>query len=171
MSRNVKSLADALAEAPGAAAWLARLRVSETAARLVASSDVVRAAGFDATQPGACELRDGTLFLTANSAACAAKLRQGLPRLQKLLQQQGFEVIEMRVRVQPTRSNYREGTSGEADAEGRSVGAGTASRSAAELRAPLAFADKLALTLPDTPLKHAAERLRLALRRAVTRNG
>ncbi|HSQ02737.1 MAG TPA: DciA family protein [Burkholderiales bacterium] len=45
--------------------------------------------------------RSGTLFLTADNAAAAAKLRQLAPRLLKLLNEQEPQVTAIRIRVQP----------------------------------------------------------------------
>jgi hypothetical protein len=170
LSQTAKTLAAALADEPAAAALLARLQASRDAARRIAGADAVHAAGFDPTEPGACELRDGALLLTANSAACAAKLRQGLPALQKLLQQQGLEVIELRVRIQPARMNYREGASRESSQEAAPGAVSASPKTLAEIKARLAFADKLALTLSDGPLRDAAVRLRAALRRSLTQS-
>lgn len=61
---------------------------------------------FEATPPALAaasrvtNLRSGTLVISADNAAIAAKLRQLAPRLSSHLQKQGFEVTGIRVEVQ-----------------------------------------------------------------------
>ena len=163
MSRAPKSLFDALADTPAAASLLERVAASERAARVIAGAASIP--GFDPLRPGCCELRDGTLVLRTSSSAIAAKLRQSLPSLLGALQRQGAEVIEIRVRVQPERSGYPTQGSSPHTPDDMPVLSGsgpTAHLSRTEARA---FADKLALTLTESPLRSAAEKLSRRLRR------
>jgi hypothetical protein len=170
LSRNAKTLADALAEMPAAAELLARLHASQSVARTLAAAAPPIGAGFDPLRPGACELRGGHLLLTVTSPAQAAKLRQEFPRLQKLLKQQGLDLTEIRLRLQPAHKSYREEVSSEAQVSRRADEPADSARGCAERSAALRFADELALTLPDSPLRAAAERLREMLRRQVTKS-
>ena len=157
MSRVPKSLFAALGEAPATASLLDRVAASERAARAIASAASVP--GFDPLQPGRCELRDKTLLLRPSSSAIAAKLRQSLPSLLGALQRQGVEVIEIRVRVQPEHSSYRiDGSSESRSSSGLTRRDSDADRTR-NITAPQAFAEKLALTLSDSPLRSAAEKL------------
>jgi hypothetical protein len=170
MTRDAKTLADALAETPAAAQWLSRLRASQSVARLLAAASPPVGGGFDPLRPGACELRGGLLLLTATSPAQAAKLRQEFPRLQKLLNQQGLELSEIRVRLQPARTSYREEASAAAQVPAPAEADESLTTPARDVTAPLRFADELALTLRDSPLRTAVENLRSKLREALTRS-
>lgn len=171
MTRSAKTLADALAETPATARLLSRLQASQSVARLLAAAEPPIAGGFDPLRPGVCELRGGLLLLTATSAAQAAKLRQEFPRLQKILKQQGLDLNEVKVRIQAARLLYRE----EASATARVATPGDTTPSSRttdrDLSAPLRFADELALTLSDSSLRRAVERLRATLRKKLPRNG
>lgn len=170
MTRSAKTLADALAETPAAAALLARLQASQFAARALAAADPPIGAGFDPMRPGACELRDGLLLLTASSAAQASKLRQEFPRLQKLLTQQGLELNEIRLRLQPAHMSYREKASARAQVSGAPSASSEPAQSPGDCAAALRFADELALTLKDSSLREAVEHLRSTLRRRLTQS-
>ncbi|MEW5882100.1 MAG: hypothetical protein AB1761_16850 [Pseudomonadota bacterium] len=170
MTRRAKTLADALDETPAIAQLRSRLRASQSVARLLAAASPPIGGGFDPLRPGVCELRGGLLLLTATSSAQAAKLRQECPRLQKLLTQQGLDLNEIKVRIQPARMPYRE----EATCTTQVHTVGEAPRQVADrtkdISAPLRFADELALTLSDSPVRQAIERLRTALRAGLTRS-
>ena len=170
MTRHAKTLADALDETPAIAQLLSRLHASQSVARILAAASPPIGGGFDPLRPGACELRGVLLLLTATSSAQAAKLRQECPRLQKLLTQQGLDLSEIKVRIQPAHLPYREEAS--SATEVRTVD--EAPRQLAErtksIAAPLRFADELALTLSDSPVRQAIERLRAVLRAGLTRS-
>lgn len=170
MTRSAKTLADALAETPAAAQLLARLRASQSVARLLAAASPPIGGGFDPLRPGVCELRGGLLLLTATSPAQAAKLRQEFPRLQKLLKRQGFDLNEIKVRLQPARMPYREEVSTTAQVPTPADATSDSARSQSDLTAPLRFADELALTLRASSLRAAVESLRATLREALTRS-
>ena len=104
-----------------------------------------------------CALRDGVLWLTASSTAQSAKLRQATPRLLSTLGGEAIQVYEIRVRVEPGITGYPE--------QGSSPPSST---DAAWLRPSSAAADtisKFALTVRESPLKRAAERLAETLRK------
>jgi hypothetical protein len=163
-----RSVAQALAESP-AAALVRRAADSQRVARALAAGDAPLP--FDPLAPGACELRDRSLVLTASSAAAAAKLRQCLPQLTVSLRRQGFELTEIKVRLQPARTAYRmRASSPESDARL------THSRDAPpgpplNPQAALALAEKLALTFPDSPVGEAASRLAERLRGRLAQTG
>jgi hypothetical protein len=56
-----------------------------------------------------CQLHDGELALSVQSAALASKLRQALPRLQEGLIGRGWKVSSILLTVQPARSAYKSG--------------------------------------------------------------
>ncbi len=169
---ETRSLAEALAASP-AAALLRRIESSRKLAAAMAAAPVALPPAFDPMRPGCCELRDGVLILTAASSAESSKLRQVLPGLQRTLQQQGHQVNEITVRVQPARTSYTN------DGKHFDIAArGAASQDApqedghlADTALPvLSFAQKLALTLPDSSLGRAATALAIALKRRITNN-
>lgn len=163
MSRTPRSLFDALADAPATASLLARVSASERAARAIASAPSIP--GFDPLQPGRCELRDRILLLRTSSSAIAAKLRQSLPSLLGVLQRQGVEVNEIRVRVQPERPGYHEEGSSDPRSGSGLTSADDPRNNSMNISCAQAFAEKLALTLTDSPLRTAAEKLSRRLRR------
>ena len=90
------------------------------------------------------QLRAGTLFLLAENAATAAKLKQLLPRLLASCQKQGMQVTAIRVEVQVT----------EAEAEAATK------RSTKHLSTEsIANLERLAAVLEDSPLKQALTNL------------
>jgi hypothetical protein len=157
--RGAKSLADALASSP-AGNLLHRVAQSAELAKVIKGARGLPP-DFDPNAPGICELRDSVLWLSAHSPAQAAKLRQSLPGLQQLLLRHGFEVIEIRVRIQPGLTAYQGSVSGPQPAH---VDAEAAARAGLDQQAPLEFAEKLALTLRDSPLRAAARSLADRLR-------
>ncbi len=170
-----RSLADALAYS-AAGPLLARLDKVKRITQTLASAVARIAPDFDAHDPWACELREEVLILNARSAAQAAKLRQGMPGLLRLLHQQGAQVTEIRVRVQPTRTTYSESANdpaqvlpdgGPTPALDPSVG-GLRTHSA--VAGASAFAAALARGLPDSALGQAAARLQARLARASGRS-
>jgi hypothetical protein len=170
-----RSLADALAYS-AAGPLLARLakikRITQTLAAAVARI----APDFDAHDPWACELREEVLTLNARSAAQAAKLRQGIPGLLRLLHQQGAQVTEIRVKVQPTRTTYPESANDPAQVSPNGGSTPAPDPAVGGLRTPSAvagasaFAEALARDLPDSALGQAAARLQARLAR-VSRRG
>ena len=163
MPRIPRSLFDALADTPATASLLARVTASERAARAIAGTACVP--GFDPLEPGRCELRDRTLHLRAPSPAIASKLRQSLPSLLGVLQRQGVEVNEIRVRVQPEQPGYLVHGSSEAHSAARTDQGDLIPSASLSISGARAFAEKLALTLTNSPLKTAAEKLSQRLKR------
>jgi hypothetical protein len=170
MTRPSKTLADALGETPTIAQLLSRVHASQSIARTLAAASPPIGGGFDPLRPGACELRGGLLLLTATSSAQAAKLRQECPRLQKLLTHQGLDLNEIKVRVQPAHLPYREEATRATQVWASAESPRRSADPTKDLTAPLRFADELALTLGDSPVKQAVERLRAALRAGLTRS-
>lgn len=95
-------------------------------------------------------------MLAVRSAAEASKLRQTLPQLTRALQQKGFHLNEIRLRVQPS-ATLQDPETGPGPGE-------AAVQSTAELREALAFAERLADAGAETPLGQAAARLAQSLR-------
>lgn len=161
MSSPAKPLAEVLRSAPEAAALLARWEATQRLARSIAPVCSSLASGFDPLVPGRCELRDGILWLTASSTAQSAKLRQATPRLLSTLGGEGTPVYEIRVRVEPGITGYPE--------QGSSP---PSSLDAAWLRPASSAGEtvsKLALTVRESPLKRAVERLAATLRKRARR--
>jgi len=164
-----RSLADALADSQ-AGPLLARIARAQRISRTLAHVVAPLAPDFDVTDLSACELREGVLLLNARSAAQAAKLRQGVPGMLRLLHQTGAQVTEIRVRVQPARMTYPEQANDLSQVSAREQRKGSpseitdAAQSAPHLVAGArSLASTLASGLPDSPLKRAAERLQAAL--------
>lgn len=156
-----RPLADALRDSPEAARLLARWETTQRIAHRLVPACRSLASGFDPLVPGRCEWRDGVLWLAASSTAQAAKLRQATPRLLTALDGEGVQVYEIRVRVEAGISGYpEEGT------------APPSSRDAAWLRpaeSAGAVLGELALTVRESPLKRALERLAATLAKRARR--
>lgn len=161
--RPARSLADALADSP-AGVLLHKLERWRRIADIVAQEARNLAPDFNARDARACELREDELVLNARSAAQAAKLRQGLPRLLRILHEQGAQLSQIRVRVQPAPTVYPDGAS--------------ATTPVAPITPPLTWeaalgaatmAATLVQTLPDSPLKTQVEALQRALRKRLDR--
>lgn len=106
-------------------------------------------------------MRDNVLLLTASSTAQSAKLRQVTPRLLSTLGADGIQVYEIRVHVQPGFTGYPEQGS-----------ARPSSGDAAWLHPASSAGEtvgKFALTVRESPLKHAVERLAATLRKRAKR--
>ena len=169
-----RSLADALADSP-AGPLLARAARVQRISRSLAAAAAQLSPDLDVQDPGVCELREGVLLLNARSPAQAAKLRQGIPGLLRILHQQGAQVTEIRVRVQPARTSYPERANDPSQVSPRAqitthadpvdpqraiVPTAVAGADGAE-----ALAQALVRNLPDSLLRRAAERLQASLRR------
>ncbi len=161
--RQARSLAAALADSP-AGALLHKLERWRRIADIVAHEAQRLAPDFNARDPRACELREDELLLNARSPAQAAKLRQGLPGLLRLLHQQGAQVSQIRVRVQPAPTGYPD----DASATG-GVAPITPPLPPGALRGAAAMADTLVQTLADSALKTRVEALQRALRKRLDR--
>ncbi|MFN7570107.1 MAG: hypothetical protein ACK5TK_01435 [Betaproteobacteria bacterium] len=111
---------------------------------------------LDLTQPGRADLHGGTLLLNAPTSAAAAKLRQAVPGLLALLHQQGVEVNQIRLRVQP-------GGSAQSDPDVTQISVEPETQTEQRRDAARRFARELAARLPDSALRRAAERLQQKL--------
>jgi len=167
MLNLAQSVGAALADSP-AAGLIARAEHTHAIARLIAPAIAELAPDFDPQHPGRAELRDGVLLLNTLSAAQAVKLRQGVPRLLRALHQQGAQVYEIRVRVSPAQSSYPEQASVGPQVSAVANPALADLASARDLAAPMAFAEELSLTLPESPLRQAVNNLRASLSRLLT---
>ena len=161
MSNRARPLSDVLRDAPEAARLLARWETTQRVARTIAPVCRSLASGFDPLLPGRCELRDNVLWLTASSTAQSAKLRQATPRLLTTLGGEGIQVYEIRVRVQPGLTGYPE--HGSAKPSSGDAGWLQPAPSAGET------VGKLALTVRESPLKRAVERLAATLAKRAKR--
>lgn len=159
MTPAPRSLKDALAQSEAGSTLLQRVLASQRAAAVIESECQRMLPDFSPTRSGVCELRGTTLRVNAAHPAQVAKLRQASPRLLRLLQQQGLEVIEIKIGVQPRAliSSKRRWPA-EVPTEGP-PGPGSQPGAALQISRALTFARKLALTLPESSLRKAAARL------------
>jgi len=167
---RARSLQEVLADSP-AAALVRRVADSQRVAEALATAEISLPPNFDALQPGTCEVRESTLVLSVDSSALAAKMRQSLPQLLAWLIRHGFDLTEIKVRLQPERMTYRLLPSEETM---KSVVAGNhlqPVRSARDVSEALGLAEKLALTFPGTGVGRAAQLLASRLRRRVAQTG
>lgn len=167
---GTRSLAQALADS-AAAGLVRRVADSQRVAEALAGADVLLPPNFDPLEPGACDVREATLVLFVGSSASAAKMRQSLPQLLGWLIRQGFELTEIRVRLQPERMSYRLSRGEAAAAASAADDVHGARESGLDIGGALAFAEKLALTFRGTSVGDAANRLTARLRRRVARTG
>jgi len=159
MNHPARRIDRILSDTPLAAGLLARLAAAREAARLIAPICAEVAPDFDPTRPGACDLREQVLRIWLRSSAHSTKLRQAIPRLTARLQSHGLKVNEIKVGVQLGRVREKiPADSRKTDRLGRPILA-TAARDGKEYLMPIAFSEKLALTLPDSDLRRAAVRL------------
>jgi hypothetical protein len=167
---GTRTLEQALAESP-AAALVRRVADSQRVATALVGAAISLPPNFDAQQPGTCEVRDRTLVLFVGSTALAAKMRQSLPLLLAWLNRHGFDLTEIKVRLQPERMSYRlspgEETMNLVASENGLHAVGTSPNATGAL----GLAEKLALTFPDTSLGRAANELAARLRRRVAQTG
>jgi hypothetical protein len=169
MTPAARRLPDALAQSEAGSALLQRFRASQRAAAVIESECQDIVPGFSPIQSRSCELRGTTLRLNAQQPAQVSKLRQAVPRLLRLLQMQGLDVIEIKIGVQPralTSSVQRSAAETPTGAPGPAeIGRNCRSNASHALE----FARKLVLTLPESPLRAAARRLAGTLTSPVAR--
>ena len=159
MNHPARRIDRILSDAPLAANLFARLDAAREAARVIAPICAEVAPDFDPAKPGACDLRENVLRIWLRSSAHSTKLRQAIPRLAARLQSHGLKVNEIKVGVQLGRVREKSGTnSGKKPAGAGSIPA-TVPRGRKDYLMPIAFTEKLALTLPDSELRRAAVRL------------
>jgi hypothetical protein len=167
---RARSLEEALADSP-AAALVRRVADSQRVAAALAAADIALPPNFDALQPGTCEKRESTLVLFVGSAALASKMRQCLPQLLACLNRQGFDLTEIKVRLQPERMSYRLSPGEETMKPDGPGSLPTAAADVSHVSGALDLAEKLALTFPGTSVGQAAQRLAMRLRRRVAQTG
>jgi hypothetical protein len=164
-----RSLKDALAQSETGSALLQRVSASQRAAAAIEPECQCIVPDFFPTRSGGCELRGTTLRVNAPHPAQVAKLRQASPRLLRILQQQGLDVNEIKIGVQPRALSSSARRSRIEAASGRPAGANSRAQADSQVKPALAFARKLALTLPDSPLRRAATRLAESLSAGLAR--
>ncbi|MCS6944289.1 MAG: hypothetical protein RMK97_02535 [Sutterellaceae bacterium] len=164
---NTRLVAEALADSP-AAALVRRALDSQRIAKAINRSGTPLPPAFDPLAPGACELRGDTLWLVAPSPAAAAKMRQSLPQLLQALSRQGFDLTEIKVRLQPRRMSYPR------EDDPRSAIPCLCDHKREDLQqllGALSLAEKLALTFPNSLLGLAASQLAARLRNKLAQTG
>jgi hypothetical protein len=163
MTPKPRRLPDALAQSEAGFALLQRHEASQRAAAAIEPECLRIVPEFRAARSISCELRGTTLRLTAGHPAQVAKLRQAVPRLLSLLHRQGLDVIEIKIGVQPRALS----SSGRPEAIAESLASAAARpnglRGNTQIQPALAFARKLVLALPESPLRKAAQRLATSL--------
>jgi len=159
MTPTARHLPEALAQSEAGSALLQRFRASQRAAAAIEAECHRILPGFYPTRSGSCELRGTTLRVNAPQQAQVAKLRQAIPRFLRLLKQHGFDVIEIKIGVQPRALSSSVQPSANAGGVGSRQGTGAGRPRQPQMAPALAFATKLALTLPESPLRSAARRL------------
>ena len=164
-----RRLPDALAASEVGSALLQRHRDSQRAAAVIESECRTILPEFHPARSGGCDLRGTTLRVNARHPAQVAKLRQAAPRLLRLLQQHGFDVIEIKIGVQPRPLSSSERQSAPQVADQRPPSAQSSRGTGGRVKPALDFARKLALTLPDSPLRGAAQRLAASLSAGLAR--
>lgn len=157
MPPTARPIAAGLRELPGPAALLERWETAQAIGRVLAPVARSVAPGIDLLAPGRCDLRDGVLWIAVQSAAESAKLRQAAPRMLAALSVNGWQVYEMKTRVQAGATSYPgQGTDPPSSPEMGFAAASDRGIAAVEL---------VARQLPESPLQRAIERLAVTLRR------
>jgi hypothetical protein len=163
MTPTSRRLQEALAQSEAGSALLHRYKASQRAAAAIESECQRIVPDFKPTRSGGCELRGTVLRVNAARPAQVAKLRQAVPRLLRLLQQQGIDVIEIKIGVQPRALSSSERRQGSLASQGASCEPESNERSGLRIAPALGFARKLALTLPESSVGTAARRLATSL--------
>jgi hypothetical protein len=169
MNPTARRVDQILTDTPLAASLLARLAAARQAAQVIAPICAEIAPDFDPLQPGACDLRERVLRIWLRSSAHSTKLRQTAPRLLSSLQRHGLEVNEIKVGVQLGRVREKapadlRKSAAKALLPDRNQAANT--KNFVEMRE---FSRKLALTLPESNLRHAVSRLGTAVEARLAR--
>lgn len=154
-----RRLQHALSESATGAEIMHRFAASQRAARAISSECQRIVPDLEPSRCGVCDLRNGTLRLNARSTAQLSKLRQALPRLLTQLRQQGLDVSEIKLGVQPRPLSSSDRADPHSDRACGTAQTGVDLKSESNRKAAREFASKLALTLPESPLKQAVDRL------------
>lgn len=103
MSRPHQRLDDVLRHTSTLSPLLARIAAGKKVAKHLVGLCRKVVPGLDVLSPGVCDLRAGVLHITCQSTAQANKLRQIVPRLQQELADQGIDLTQIKISVQPSR--------------------------------------------------------------------
>lgn len=166
MPSSARLITAALRDSPEAASLIARWEATQRAALAIAPACRL-VAGFEPLEPGVCELRGETLWLSVPSPSHSAKLRQAMPRLLSTLAADGFKVYEIKTRVQPAVTSYPGDGSPAPSSSASDPTLGVPWPRSGD-RASAAVA-ALAESVKESPLKEAARKLAATLRRRATR--
>jgi hypothetical protein len=169
MLTAARSISAALRDSP-AAPLLSRLEHMQALQQALGPSLAQIAPSLDLARAGAVELREATLILNTSSAAQAAKLRHAVPGILRFLHQRGAQVNHIQVRVQPTLSSERDGGTAPADGSLHANARESKVYASDNLQAALMAAEKLTLTISESPLRDAANRLLATLQRQLARS-
>ena len=152
-----RPIAAGLRELAGPAALLERWETAQAVGRVLAPVARSLAPGIDLLAQGRCDLRDGVLWIAVQSAAESAKLRQAAPRMLATLSANGWQVYEMKTRVQAGATSY--------PGQGTDVPSSSGTAFATVTDRGVAAVESAARELPESPLQRAVERLAETLRR------
>lgn len=166
MSSSARLVATALRDSPPAASLIARWEATQRAALAIAPACRI-VAGIDPLEPGVCELRGETLWLSLPSPSHSAKLRQATPRLLSTLAADGLRVYEIKTRVQPAVTSYPGDGSPEPSSSSSDPSQGLPwPRTGKNAAATVA---ELVDAVGESPLKEAVRRLAATLRKRASR--
>lgn len=166
MSSSARLIATALRDSPQAASLIARFEATQRAALAIAPTCRL-VAGIDALEPGVCELRAETLWISLPSPSHSAKLRQATPRLLSILAADGFRVYEIKTRVQPAVTSYPGDGSPGPSSRSSNPSRGLPWPPSGEKAA--ASVTALVGSVGESPLKEAVRRLAATLRKRASR--
>jgi hypothetical protein len=155
MNPTARRIDQILTDTPLAASLIARLTAARHAARIIAPVCAEVVPGFDPLRPGACDLRNAVLQVWLVSGAQATKLRQAIPRLKVTLQSNNIEVSEIKVRIQLGRLREPLASKPPNSTGKAAQPAVFTPQQKRQLHEITKFSSKLALTLPDSPLRRA----------------
>ena len=144
MTPTPRRLQEALAQSEAGSALLHRYSASQRAASAIEAECQRIVPDFRPTQSGGCELRGTTLRLNTTQPAQVAKLRQAVPSLLRLLRQQGLNVIEIKIGVQPRALSSSVRRQVSLPPAGGQPGPGTSDHRGSQVKPALDFSRKLA---------------------------
>lgn len=169
MLTAARSISAALRDSP-AAPLLSRLEHMLALQEAIGPSLAQIAPSLDLARAGAVELRESTLILNTSSAAQAAKLRHAAPGILRFLHQRGAQVNHIQVRVQPKFSCYLDSGTGASDVSVRGDASASRIYAPSNIETALTATEKLTLTLEESPLRDAANKLLATLQRQLARS-
>ncbi len=169
MNPPSRKVGQIISDTPLAANLLARLAASRRAATAIDPICRNIAPDLDALAPGVCDLRDDVLKICLRSSALANKLRQATPRLLAGLHCNGLQINEITITVQPARVRENAPSDAKNSAEKPPSGASAVLRNESDYLGSIAFSGKLAVTLPESGLRLAAQQMEAAMRARLAR--